>query len=112
MGRWTRLARARAQGGEWVPMDPSTTPSDRPGPGSALPPVVARVLAFVAVVIAGVCGGLIGFGVVDLSCDGTCTVAAAGTGVGAALLCAGGVAVVAVLTLRAMGEWRAGGKRR
>lgn len=95
-----------------TPMDPSPMPSEPTGPGSALPPLGARILAFVAVVVAGLCGGLIGFGVVDLSCDDGCTLAATGTGVGAALLCAGGVAVVAVLTLRAMGEWRAGGKRR
>jgi hypothetical protein len=87
-------------------------PAPAPTPPSALPPLGARILAFVAVLVAGLCGGLIGFGVVDLSCDGGCTLAATGAGVGGALLCAAGVAVVAVLTLRAMGEWRAGGRRR
>ena len=75
-------------------------------PLSALPSVQARVLAFAAIVIAGVVGGLIGYGFVDLQCDGNC---ATPNGLGAlvgAVFCAGGVAIVAVLTLRAMGEWR------
>ncbi len=87
-------------------MDPSDSPA------SALPPLGARILAFVAVLVGGLCGGLIGFGVVDLSCNHECSAAAAGVGLGGALLGAVGVAVVAVLTLRAMGEWRAGGRRR
>lgn len=92
-------------------MDPAPRPPDDAAPPSALPPLYARVLAFVSVIAAGLFGGLIGFGVVDLSCDGDCTLAASGVGVAGALLCAGGVAIVAVLTLRAMGEWRAGGRR-
>ncbi len=87
-------------------------PPDGAAPGSALPPLGARILAFVAVLLGGLFGGLIGYGVVDLSCDGGCTLAASGVGLGGALLCAAGVAIVAVLTLRAMGEWRAGGRRR
>ena len=85
---------------------------DGPTPRSALPPLGARLLAFAAVLIGGLCGGLIGFGVVDLSCDGGCTLAATGVGVAGAVLSAVGVAIVATLTLRAMGEWRAGGRRR
>ena len=75
-------------------------------PLSALPSVQARVLAFAAIVIAGVVGALIGYGFVDLQCEGSCGVP---NGLGALIggvFCAGGVAVVAVLTLRAMGEWR------
>jgi hypothetical protein len=86
---------------------------DRPDvPESALPPRSARVLAFAAVVVAGLFGGLIGYGVVDLLCKGDCPVLAAAVGVVAALGFAAGVAIVAVLTLRAMGEWRSGGRRR
>ncbi len=86
---------------------------DRSEPAdSALPSLGARIAAFLAVMVAGLCGGLIGYGVVDLSCNGTCAVAAAGVGVAAALGAAFGVAVVVILTLRAMGEWRAGGRRR
>lgn len=77
-----------------------------------MPPLAARILAFAAVIIAGLCGGLIGYGVVDLSCEDGCAVAATGVGLGGAIVCAAGVGIVAVLTLRAMGEWRAGGRRR
>ncbi|MDQ1444780.1 MAG: hypothetical protein QOI20_1244 [Acidimicrobiaceae bacterium] len=66
----------------------------------------ARALAFAAILVSGVVGGLIGYGFVDIQCEGDC---ATPNGIGAlvgALLAAGGVAVVAVLTLRAMGEWR------
>ena len=74
-------------------------------PLSALPSTRARALAFAAIVVAGGAGGLIGSSFVSLQCD-DCTTA---TGVGAvvgALTAAAGVAVVAVLVLRAMGEWR------
>jgi hypothetical protein len=73
---------------------------------SALPSPRARLLAFLAIILAGVAGAAIGYGVVDVSCTKDCTTA---TGVGAvagALIAAAGVAVVAVLVLRAMGEWR------
>lgn len=73
---------------------------------SALPPAGARILAFVSIVVAGTCGGLIGWSVADLQCHGDCaTVGGLGALIGA-LVGAGGVAVVAVLVLRAMGEWR------
>lgn len=82
------------------------------GPPSGAPPLVARLAAFGAIIAAGACGALIGFGFADLQCDGSC-----GTqkGIGAlvgALGAAVGVAIIAVLTLRAMGEWAAGGARR
>jgi hypothetical protein len=73
-------------------------------PLTALPPVQARVLAFLAILVAGVLGGLIGWGIVDLQGGGS-TASGIGAVVGA-LVAAGGVAVVAVLVLRAMGEWR------
>ena len=73
---------------------------------SALPSTGARVLAFAAILVAGLCGELIGYAVVDLQCEGDCTVAAGGVGVLGAVLFAVGVGVVAGLALRAMGEWR------
>lgn len=76
------------------------------GPASALPPVGARVLAFVGILVGGACGGLIGAGVVDVQCSGDCTTPASIGAVVGALTGALGVAVVAVLALRAMGEWR------
>jgi hypothetical protein len=86
-----------------APPDAEETPT---GPVSALPPVLARVLAFVSIVIGGVCGGVIGVAVVNLQCAGECTDASALGGLFGALVGAAGVAVVAVLALRAMGEWR------
>lgn len=73
---------------------------------SALPSVRARTLAFVAILFAGAAGGLIGASFVGLTCDGDCGTAQGLGGVAGALFAAGGVAVVAVLVLRAMGEWR------
>jgi hypothetical protein len=81
-------------------------PAPPAGPESALPPVVARVLAFVAILVGGACGAVIGAAVVDIQCTGDCTDAAALGGVVGAITGAAGVAVVAVLALRAMGEWR------
>ena len=76
------------------------------GPASALPPVGARVLAFVAILVGGACGALIGAGVVNLQCSGDCTTPSSFGGLTGAVVGALGVAVVAVLALRAMGEWR------
>ena len=75
-------------------------------PLSALPSPRARALAFAAILVAGLCGALIGWSFVDLQCTGSC---ARPNGIGAVVggvAAGGGVAVVAVLTLRAMGEWR------
>jgi len=75
-------------------------------PLSALPSPVARVIAFVSILIGGVAGGLIGYALVDIQYDGD-GVAPLGIGllVGA-VLAAGGTAIVAVLVLRAIGEWK------
>ena len=87
--------------------DPS--PADQPetdgGVDPALPSVGARVLAFGAIVIAGICGGFIGFAFVDLQCTGDCGTAEAIGAIIGALGAAIGTAVIAVLVLRAMGEW-------
>ena len=78
---------------------------DEPGP-TALPSVTARVIAFVAILVGGACGGLIGYAVVKVQCHGDCdTPEGIATLVGA-VTAAGGVAIVATLVLRAMGEWR------
>lgn len=73
---------------------------------SALPSPLARVIAFVGVLIAGAAGAAIGFSLVDLQCAGECSV---GTGIGlllGAVIGAIGMSVVSVLVLRAVGEWR------
>jgi hypothetical protein len=73
------------------------------GPG---PSRGAFFLAYLGVVLAGLLGAAIGFGLVDASCHGDCTVpkalGAIVGGAGAAI----GVGVVAVLALRAMAEWK------
>jgi hypothetical protein len=73
---------------------------------SALPSPLARALAFAAILVAGLSGALIGWSFVDLQCEGDCS---APGGIGAlvgGVSAASGVAVVAVLTMRAMGEWK------
>ncbi|MGH9269480.1 MAG: hypothetical protein ACRD0D_15055 [Acidimicrobiales bacterium] len=84
------------------------------GGPSALPPVRARVVAFVVIIVAGLCGLAIGRGLVTIQCNGSCETSAGFGALAGAILGSGGVAVVAVLVLRAMGEWRAGpgGRRR
>ncbi len=76
-------------------------------PISAAPSLLARALALAAIVIGGVCGGLIGYAFVDLQCTGNCSTP---NGIGlliGAVASAAGVAVIVVLALRAMGEWHA-----
>lgn len=76
-------------------------------PVSALPSPRARAAAFAAILVAGICGALIGWSVVDLQCSGDCGLAEGAATVVGGAIAAGGTAVVAVLTLRAMGEWHA-----
>ena len=92
---------------------------------TALPSVTARLLAFLAILIGGVCGGLIGYSVTDLQCgndddpiqaeaegrdpdegEGGCATWSAVGGLIGAATAAGGTAIVSVLVLRAMSEWR------
>jgi hypothetical protein len=80
-------------------MDPSESMS-------ALPSVGTRVAAFFSILVAGLAGGFIGYALIDLQCEGDCGVP---TGLGlliGAVIAAGGMAVVAVLVMRALGEWR------
>jgi hypothetical protein len=86
-------------------------PTERPGeehpfdtgPG---PSRAAFLIAYAGVVVAGLLGAAIGYGFVDAACRGDCApqkaIGAIVAGVGAAV----GVGVVAVLTLRAMAEWK------
>jgi len=64
------------------------------------------VIAFTVILLGGLAGGLIGYALVDLQCDGDCTLAKGFGLLAGALACAIGLAIVAVLALRAMGEWR------
>ena len=86
-------------------MDAETTDDQWPTP-------LARLVAFVVIAVAGACGALIGWAVVDLQCEGACD---GPNGLGAligAVIAAGGVAVVTVLALQALAEWRAQEGRR
>jgi len=69
--------------------------------------VLARALAVAAIIIGGLCGGLIGYSVTNLQCDDGCSTLAGSIGLASAVGTAAGVAIVAVLTLRAMAEWDA-----
>lgn len=93
-------------------MDDATPPTDPAYAPTSLPSKGARVLAFLAILVGGLCGGLIGYGFTDLSCgEQGCSDLAGGMAVVGAGLGALGVGVVAVLALRAMGEWSSGQKR-
>ena len=81
-------------------------PPDQPALSSALPSRAARLLAFASILVGGLCGGLIGFSVTRLQCTGDCTTNKSLGGLVGAVGGALGVAVIAVLALRAMGEWK------
>ncbi len=75
-------------------------------PLSAIPSPAARLAAFVSILLAGAAGALIGYTLVSLQCEGGCALP---LGVGlfvGALVAAVGMSIVAVLVLRAQGEWR------
>jgi hypothetical protein len=75
-------------------------------PLSALPSPAARAAAFAAILVAGLAGGLIGYALVHIQCHGDCALP---MGIGilvGAVVAAGGMSIVAVLVLRAVGEWR------
>lgn len=75
-------------------------------PLSALPSPLARALAFVSILVGGLAGGLIGYALVDIQYDGS---AQWPLGLGiliGSVASAAGTAVVAILVLRAIGEWR------
>ena len=86
----------------------TTSSTDGPAPtDTAAPPPAARFAAFAAIVVAGRVRRAHRLRGDDKSCAGDCQTAAGGVGLLAAVGAAIGVAVVAVLVLRAMGEWRA-----
>ncbi len=83
--------------------DSSQLPPKTTDPDTALPSVLARALAFGSIFVGAAAGGMIGYAFAQLGRFG-------GGAVGfitflSILLGAAGVAVVAVLTLRAFGEW-------
>jgi hypothetical protein len=65
------------------------------------------VAAFVAILIGGACGALIGYGVMRVQYPSGHTFGKAVGTIVSALIVSTGIAVLSVLVLRAMGEWRA-----
>jgi len=82
---------------------PEPDPAEESTP-PMLPSRGAFLLAFGSVVLAGILGGIIGYGIADVSSQSDIS-HLLGTFVGSAIG-AGGVGIVAVLVLRAMAEWR------
>jgi hypothetical protein len=88
------------------PEIPSASEEAEPAPDAAPPMLPSRsafLLAFSAVVLAGLFGGIIGFGVADVGSESDAA-RLLGTFIGA-IIGAAGVGIVAVLVLRAMSEW-------
>lgn len=75
-------------------------------PLSALPSPIARAIAFVSILIGGLAGAVIGFALVDIQYSGEAEWPRGLGVVLGAMIAAGGTAIVAVLVLRALGEWR------
>jgi len=91
------------------PDDDRTAAAIERDPGESaptLPSTGARVVAFVAILVAGAAGGFIGYAITDLQCRGDCTTNKGIGGFVGAVMAAIGVAVVVQLALRAMHEWR------
>jgi hypothetical protein len=87
-------------------VEPMAPPVGRAPISSSLPSRGARILAFLAIVVGGLCGGLIGWKVTVLSVSGPDDGLVPGLGaLAGALVGAGGVSIAAVLVLRAMTEW-------
>lgn len=85
--------------------DAAPPPNEASDP-SALPSVAVRVTAFVLIMLAGAAGGFIGYAFVDLQSEDASSITLGLGGLTGAAIAAGGVAVVVVLAIRAMGEWR------
>ena len=87
--------------------DPGARASAELTPDAAPPMVPSRgafLLAFSSVVIAGILGGIIGYGIADVTSPSDLS-HLIGTLIGS-IMGAAGVGIVAVLVLRAMSEWR------
>ena len=72
---------------------------------SALPSVLARALAFSAVIVASICGGLMGLALGRLQWGQTEQAWVILISIIGSISASVGVAIVAVLVLRAMAEW-------
>ena len=73
------------------------------GPG---PRRAAFLLAYSGVILGGLLGAALGYGVSDIGCRGDCGTSTAIGAIIGAIIGAVGTGVVAVLALRAMADWR------
>jgi hypothetical protein len=90
----------------YTPTGPSPSAAPSAQKLSALPSPLARALAFVSILFGGLLGGIIGYSLMRVQSQSAgATARALGASFGAIVI-AGGTAVLAVLVLRAMGEWR------
>lgn len=80
--------------------------TDIPPPPPTLPRRGPLLLAFAAIMVGGAFGALIGYGLADISSKGTSGMEAFLGALIGAVIGAGGIGIVAVLTLRAMAEWK------
>jgi len=71
-----------------------------------VPPRTAYLLAFLAIAVSGLFGATIGYGLVDISCEGSCGLASLIGALIGGIAAAAGVGVIAVLVLRAMSKWK------
>ena len=87
--------------------------SENPSVGipSAAPSSRARLVALLAIVFSGSCGGLVGYAVTGLQCTEGCPTMAGVVGLGGAVIAAVGGGIVAVRALRAVAEWRTGSRQ-
>lgn len=81
-------------GGRTTPAHPNT------------PSGLAVFLAFAGVIVTGALGGIIGWGIADAACSGSCGFWLVLGALCGAIFAATGVGVVAVLLLRSVSEWR------
>lgn len=63
-------------------------------------------MAFVAILLGGTAGGLIGYALVDIQNSGDSAISLGFGLLVGAIISAGGTAIVSILVLRAVGEWR------
>lgn len=84
----------------------SDAPPAGVGAPAFTPSTTARVIGFLAILLAGAAGGFIGYAVTDLQCSGDCTLNTGIGGLVGAVIAAVGVGIVVQLALKAMHEWR------
>lgn len=84
----------------------AAVPTGVPDAPPTLPSRTAFLLAFLSILSAGLFGGIIGYGLGDISAEDGGSLEPVLWAVVGAVVAAGGVGIVAVLVLRAQAEWR------